>query len=312
MNVNGGPDYLLAGNGAQIPFNSGVPDMNGCYWYMDGEMVGWDSPDGRVSMLTKIGNGPNADGEYPADNHYRGRTVTFTLMASCPSEATRQEARYLMAQVLDLVDSTGNLFVNEEVPKVITISRSGNSNQGKLVLTDSGTSGPAPSTPGFPTAQPDAKGQIYILKADVEVYATDPRKYSNPFAGPVPILANAVTLDNLGNTDTTNWFCDIIGGVIGSSGPLNLVLTNGLVVQTMTLRVPALPFGAPALSPFPTQIGINFLENTIRDGLGNSIYYLRDLTTPWLVLLPGENVLTFTGPDVVGIDGECTWNSAWI
>jgi hypothetical protein len=316
MNSLGFPDYSITGNGAEIPFNSGEPDVNNSFWYMDGEMAGWDSPDGRVTMLTKIGNNPNADGEYPADQHYRGRTFTFTLYASCPSEEAREASRYLLTQALDLVDGTGVLLVNEEVPKACTISRSGNTNQGKLVMTDSGFAAiGSVITPGMVLSPiNDETGLMYLLKADIECYSADPRKYSTPFSGPIPIEDNAFTIDNLGNTTDTNFFILIEGGVEGSNGPLHITLVNSANPDgiTMTLVVPTLPPTAPALSPFPTEIGINFYENTIRDGAGNLIYYLRDLTTPWLVLSPGENVFTFTGPDVTMIDGEATWNSAWI
>jgi hypothetical protein len=315
MNDAGFPSYELSGNGKGITWNSGTGDDFGSLWYMDGELVGWDSPDGRVTMLTKIGNNPNADGEYPADQHYRGRTFTVSLYAACTSEVARENSRLLLAQVLDLVETTGVLTVNEETPKACTVSRSGNNNQGKLVMTDSGfASIGSVITPGFPLPGVDSDGQMYLLKADIECYAADPRKYSTPFSGPIPIEDNAFTIDNTGNTDSTDFFIDIIGGVEGSAGPLNITLVNSKFPDgvTMTLVVPTLPAGAPALSPFPTEIGINFYENTIRAGSGDLIYYLRNLRTPWLVLAPGSNVFTFTGPDVTMIDGSATWNDAWI
>lgn len=309
MNSAGFPDYNLNG---LITFNSGEPDTNGCYWYMDGEMQGWDSPDGRVTMLTKIGSGPNADGELPADQHYRGRTLLFTLHAACPSEDAREAARYLISQALDLTAVPGTLTVNESTPKAIQINRSGNNNYGRLVLTEEGFSTQPVITPGFGLPPLDDQGLIYLLKADVEVYAMDPRKYSTPFSGPIPIESNTFTITNSGNTESTNFFIDIIGGVEGSLGPLHIIRTNGTDVQTMTLQVPTLPAGAPALSAFPTEIGINFYETTLRNGAGDIIYYLRNLQTPWLTLLPGDNVFTFTGPDVTMIDGSATWNDAWI
>jgi hypothetical protein len=313
-NALGFPDYSVSGNGKVVPWNSGVPDDFGSLWYMDGELQGWDSPDGRVTMLTKIGNNPNADGEYPADQHYRGRSFLISLYACCTSEVDRENSRLLIAQCLDLVDSTGVLLVNEETPKACTISRSGNNNQGKLTMTDSGfASIGSVITPGLPLVGVDEDGLMYLLKVDLEVYAADPRKYSTPYSGPIPIEDNTFTITNTGNTTSTNFFIDIIGGVEGSNGPLYITLVNenypdGVV---MTLVVPTLPAGAPTLSAFPGTIGINFYENTIRSAT-DLIYYLRDLTTPWLVLAPGDNVFTFTGPDVTMIDGSATWNDAWI
>lgn len=313
MNTDGFPDYVLAGNGVEIPFNIGTPDAAGSYWYMSDEMQGWDSPDGRVSMLTKIGTGPNADGEIPADEHYRGRTLLFTLYASSSSEAIREASRYLIAQTLDLVGSTGTLTVNEEVPKQVITSRSGNNNYGRLVMTDSGLSAQAVSTSGFPTAAPDDGGNVYVLKVDIELYCADPRKYSTPYSGPTPIESNSITLDNVGNTHSTNFYFLFSGDIAGTTGPLDITLVNADYPDgvTMTLAVPTLPASAPALSPFPTELGINFYLNTINDNGPDNYYYLRNLQTPWLVLAPGENVFTFT-PPAGDLDGDATWNSAWI
>lgn len=311
-NSAGFTDYEISNGSASIAFNaSDSPDVNGSYWYMEGEVSGWDSPDGRVTMLTKIGAGPNADGEIPADQHYRGRTFLITLHCVCTSEANRQASRDLIAQVLDLVDATGTFFVNETVPKSCTISRSGNNNYGRLVLTDEGFTSQPVITPGFTVPAPDDDGLLYLFKAELEFYAQDPRKYSYPVSGPTPIEDNAVTLDNVGNTDSTNFFILITGDIEGYDGTLTLTLTNGSKTQVMELKVPSVPAGAPSLSLFPTELGIDFLSQTVTDGSGNNYYYLRNLQTPWLILLPGENVITFSGPDGE-VDGESTWNSAWI
>jgi hypothetical protein len=307
LNSAGFPDYLLNG---LIPFNSGVADAFGSYWYMDGEMAGWDSPDGRVTMLTKIGSGPNADGEIPADQHYRGRTITFTLYASSSSETDRENSRLLLAQALDLVGTTGTLDVNEAVPKSVIISRSGNNNMGKLVMTDQGLSATVTSTPGFTTAPVDSNGLVYPTKADIEVYAADPRKYSNPYNGPSALAGNTVTITNAGTTDCTNFFLLLSSGVSGATGPLDITLVNANGTFVMTLAVPTLPAGAPALSDFPAEIAINFYLNTIEDNMGGNYYYLRDLTTPWLVLAPGSNVFTVSG--LGAIAGDVTWYDAWI
>jgi len=129
MNSAGYPTYLV--NGA-VSVNSGVADENGSFWYLDGEIAGWDSPDMRQTMLTRIGNTPSADGEIAADNHYRGRSLVFTLIAECASEAAREASRLLLAGALDLISTTGTFLAEEVIPKQVSIIRSGNSNQGKL------------------------------------------------------------------------------------------------------------------------------------------------------------------------------------
>jgi hypothetical protein len=153
---------------------------------------------------------------------------------------------------------------------------------------------------------------MLVLKTDVEMYCADPRKYSVGNNGPTPIESNTVTITNAGNTKSTNFEILITGDIEGTSGPLLIELTNGSSPsQTMRLLVPTLPASAPALSPFPTELGIDFFNTTMNDEDGNNCYYLRDLTTPWLVLLPGDNVITFT-PESGEVDGNVTWNDAWI
>lgn len=303
MNSAGFPDYLLNG---VIPFNSGVPDEFGSYWYMDGEMAGWDSPDGRVTMLTKIGAGPNADGEYPADQHYRGRTLMWKMQASCTSEINRENSRYLLAGALDLVDDTGILVVNESTPKQVVIRRSGNSQQGKLVITDGGLASKPTSTPDFPTANPDNKGLVYRLEAEVEVYCTDPRKYA---VAPVvsTVSGGAAALANPGNTPTQNFVITVNAGISGITGPLNLfIATTGL-----QLVVPVVPAAAPPLAPFPSELIIDIYNGTIKDAGGNNFYYLRNMRTPWLILPEGSQALTVTGgPDIDGSTIE--FIPAWI
>lgn len=303
MNAAGFPDYLLNG---LIPFNSGVPDANGCYWYMEGEMAGWDSPDGRVTMLTKIGAGPNADGEYPADQHYRGRTLQWTMYASCPTEIARENSRYLLAQALDLVDQTGLLVVNENIPKQVVIRRSGNSQQGKLIIADSGLAQKPTSTPDFPTANPDAKGLVYPLKAEVEVYCTDPRKY--------PITPSSATvsggfasLDNVGNTATQNMLMTITSGISGSL----LTLALNFPPTVLELVVPTIPASAPPLSPMPAELILDIYNGTIKDGSGNNFYYLRNMRTPWPLLPAGVHVMGVSGG--LNIDGAVIqYFPAWI
>ncbi len=296
----GFPDYVLAGNGVSIPFNNGGFDTNGCLWTLDGSLDGWDSPDGRVTMLTKIGIGPDADGEFPADQHYRGRTLTWKLIAACPSEVKREQARYLLSQVLDLVNSTGTLTVNEDVPKFVTISRSGNSNQGKLKMTDMGlASGATSHTPNFPTPAPDSNNLLYLLEADIEVYAQDPRKYA---VTPITQSWGAVTseaLSNPGNTATQHAVFTMTPG-----GPFTMTFPVG----ALHIVVPTVPAGAPPLSGIPGTLDIDLYNKTIQDGSGNNFFYLRDLQVgPWPEIGPGAS--TFNPGSV---PGSLTYYPAWL
>lgn len=312
-NPAGFPAYTIAGNGLVVPFNTGTPDIFGSFWYLDGEMQGWDSPDGRVTMLTRIGTGPNADGEYPADQHYRGRTLVFNIHASSSSEAARESSRYLLAQVLDLVGSVGTLTVAEAVPKFVTISRTGNNNQGRLVITDMGLSAPLASTPGFPTAPPEeSTGNVYVVKAQVEVYCEDPRKYS-PTSIVAPFAANAdatwgATFNNPGNTRTQDLQLQIDAPAAG-----DLIFLSALDASFggLNFAVPTTP--GPALPGFPGQLNVDAYLQTIEDGSGNNVYYLRSLLNapPWPSVPPGVGELQMSG-GMAGLSGTLTYRPAWI
>lgn len=293
-------DYVLAGNGVSIPFNNGGADVNDCFWTLDGELVGWDSPDGRVTMLTKIGTGPDADGEYPADQHYRGRTLTWKLVASCPSEVARQKARYLLAQILDLIDTTGTLTANEDTPKFVTISRSGNNNQGKLVMTDTGLSAPAASPPGYGVADVDpSTGSMYLLTAEIEVYAQDPRKYAVTPITQSWGVTSSEALSNPGNTPTQHAVFTMSPG-----GPF----TMSFPIGALHIAVPTVPAGAPPLSGIPGTLVVDLYNKTIQDGSGDNFFYLRDLQVgPWPQIGAGDS--TFN-PGLV--PGSLTYYPAWL
>lgn len=307
MNAAGFPDYAIQGNGVTIPFNSGAPDAVGNYWYLEGGIAGWDSPEGRVTMLPKIGNDPASDGEYASDQHYRGRSFTFKLNAYCPSEVQREEAWYLLAQATDLIDGTGLFIVNEATPKQAVVSRSGNNSQGKLVMLENGISTVGVISRDFNLPLPgDANNSIYILSVQVELYSTDPRKYaqsSNTHA----LASNTATVVNAGNTPSQNFSLTITGGIGGISGPLDISLAG----QTMQLIVPSLPAGAPPPGAFPNSLGIDFYNRIIGLSVGlNDYYYLRNLQTPWLFVPPGTSTLSVSG--VGTLIGSVTYTSAWI
>ena len=295
MNSLGFPDYRIVGNGMTIPINTGTPDVLGCYWTLDGEINGWDSPIVRVSMLPKIGNDPAADGEIPADLHYKGRELTMTLSAECSSEALRESARLLLAGALDLVNTTGIFYVDENVPKQLAINRANNMGQGRLMIVDEGyPQKMATQLPGLPVGS-----TTYLFKAALEIYAADPRKYAQtPVV--IPIIAGSASVNNAGNTYSQNAIVTLTG--LAGVGPLTISCGG----RTMRLIVPTTP--GPPLSPFPSTLVVDIYNKIITDGSGNNYFYLRDLTTPWLQFPPGVSAVTVTGATT----GSIAYSSAWI
>lgn len=295
MNGAGFPDYNING---VIPFNLGAPtgvDENGCIWWLDGGIDGWDSPTGRVTMLPRIGNDPLADGEIPADLHYRGRTLKFSLYAECPDETAREKAWYLAAQATDLIDSSGVFYANEEVPKQVTVVRSGNQQQGRLVMLEQGLTMPMAISPPLKGLTPGSS--ITLLKATFELYCPDPRKYSQTthFA-----TTGAGSFTNHGNTGSVTATITLTP-TGGGTGPITIVVAT----QTMQLVVPTVPSGPP-LSAIPGKVVITLRNRTITDGSGGNCFYLRNLQTPWPVLPPGTHAWGATVPGVI------TYRDAWI
>lgn len=328
MNAAGFTDYTIESDvyaqlgvpSASIPINTGTPDVNGSYWWLNGEVEGWDSPEGRVTMLSKLGVGPSADGEFAADLHYKGRTINMKLICECPTEADRQASRYLISQVMDLVRRTGTFTVNEEIPKNITISRAGNSNAGKLKLTDLGLSTPIAKTPpltGLPTGE-----RCYLFEADVEFYSTDPRKYAVTQSRYDFFLGNALP-ENIGNAESVNLVIALNGTDAYGSQTIDQFQ---LFIETFVgstgfssggFGIPLLPPFAPSLPSWPVNLVIDSYNKVITDRLpepGLNYYYLRNLQQPWPTLVPGVNNFRLVDQNgsIQFLNGQVYWYSAWI
>jgi hypothetical protein len=293
---------------AEVTFNSNAPDVFGSYYFLDGDVIGWDSPDMRMTMLTKIGSDVNAEGEIPADLHYRGRSLQFTLFVECISETARENSKQLLAQACNTSD--GTFTVNEAVPKFLSVLRAGNTAQGKLTMTDQGRqskmSATQPTTGGFWGVPPGT--DIFPFKAVVELYAPDPFKYGvDPVVG--TFAFNTMTFDNPGTYPTMKAVIDLTA-TGGTDGPLDLITTE----RTLVLQVPALPAGAPALSPIPEHLVLDLYNQLIYDGgfgPGANCYYLRDMRTPWLRIPTGSGQTLSIGSGVGG-PGTLTFYPAWL
>jgi hypothetical protein len=303
MNDFGFTEYNING---VIPVNTGTADAEGTYWTLQDDVGGWDSPDMRVSMLTKIGNTPRAQGEIPSDLHYRGRSIVMTIYGHATTEVNRQASKYLLAGALDLTGATGTFYVYEEVPKQITIVRSGNSNQGKLTYTDLGyTTLAAQSQEGDldPLVGIPPGSTVYLFKAELEFYAEDPFKYTQE-ASTADLSDGTLNIANSGNTPSSNMVVTLTD-TGGGDGPISLTL-GSLVMQ---IRKPTVPAGAPTLGNIPSTLVIDFYNETIEDADGNNYYYLRNLETPMLVAPVGTTELAVS-PDTIG--GSISYYPAWV
>jgi hypothetical protein len=308
--IDGFPDWNI---NELIPIGNGVPDVYGSLWWIDGELAGWDSPDMRFTMLPRIGVGPSSDGEFAGDLHYRGRSVTFTIYCAATSEENRENSRLLLARALDLTAANGvmgTFYANEVVPKQLLIQRAGNTNQGKLTIANEGLSQLTASTPGFISTELETGGQVYLFRADVEMYAADPRKYAQD-PTTVDFDAGTAEITPLGNTANQQMLLHCLYDDSPGVGPITFTF-NGLVQR---LLVPTVPAGGPVLNPIPTEFYVDVYSKLIYDADMVNYFYLMDLQTPWLIMpaatLPDPAAIALVidpAPDTASI----VYSDAWI
>lgn len=310
VNAAGFPFYTIVGtpDGGQeatISINSNDPDAFGSYWWLDGDVQGWDSPDMRVTMLTKIGSDVDAEGEVPADLHYRGRSLVLKLYCEANSEINRQNSRLLLAQAANT--SACTFTAVEEVPKLMSVVRSGNNNQGKLTILEHGYPGKAASSTD-PSLYPDGWGfppgtTTYLFEATVELYAQDPFKYSTSAVVTDFDESGFIAIDNVGTYPSMKAVIEL-SATGGGNGPIFLATPE----RSLRLGVPTLPAGAPALNPIPEDLFVNLYEKLIIDSGGGSYYYLRDMQTPWLRIPTGSTNLGVDPPQA----GSLRYQAAWL
>jgi hypothetical protein len=311
MNALGFPDYSIVGtpdggNEASIPINTNTADTFGSYWFLDGDVEGWDSPDMRVTMLTKIGSDVNAEGELPADLHYRGRSLVMKLYCEATSEINRQNSRLLLAQAANT--SACVFTANEDVPKNLNVVRSGNTNQGKLTIAEKAYPSKAAGT--YTSDSDPAWGlpvgsTVYVFEATVELYAMDPFKYA-VIAETASFSGGTLSFANPGSYPSMNGVIHLTA-TGGGNGPIGLFL-GGRVLQ---LLVPVVPASAPVLSSIPAEVTIDLYNQLIYDssvGPGANYYYLRNMQTPWLRF----DTDSLTMSVVPSQSGDISFYPAWL
>lgn len=302
--ANGFPEYLLNG---LIPINTGTPDPYGSYWWLDGDVIGWDSPDSRVTMVPKMGADPNADGEYASDLHYRGRSIAMSLFCGASSRVALEQSLYYLKGALDLIDSSGTFLGDEPSgAKELTIFRSGNQTYGKIVTKDQAFPRlEASQLPNLPLGS-----IVYLSQNMIEVYAPDPRKYATSSVTLPVTGGSSGSHVNPGNTATQRAVITYqIGGVLGPTSNPHIEITSPGYSASLGLRIPTVPDGGPALPTWPTTLFLDLQGCTMKGGDGQSYYFLRDMQTPWLQIPPGPFTVLFTG---LPTEGSLTYYPAWI
>src|SRR6266487_4502712 len=82
---------------------------------------GWDSPDVQgAGVIPKSGD----HGGWATPQFYAPRALTWTITASAPSQALRDQARALLQQAVPVSD-LATIIYDEPVPKQIQARRSG-------------------------------------------------------------------------------------------------------------------------------------------------------------------------------------------
>jgi hypothetical protein len=300
------PSYSIVGTPsggveATITIQSNTADDFGSYWFLDGDVTGWDSPDMRVTMLTKIGNDVNAEGEVPSDLHYRGRSLVLKVYAECESEEARENSRLLLAQAANTYSCV--FTANEVIAKYMNVVRSGNTNLGKLAMVDKGYPGKAADS-GSPIGWGFAPGTtVWLLEATIELFAQDPFKYGvTPVTG--TFAGGTMAITNPGTYPSENGVI-ALSATGGGTGPITLATPE----RTLSLVVPVLPVGT--LSDIPAELTVDLYQKLIYDtavGPAANFYFLRDLRTPWLRIPTGTTSLTVSPSQA----GTLTFQPSWL
>lgn len=136
----------LTGNGVAVTFGAPHVDDEGVEWVLE-SLEGWESPELRESLTER----PADHGAYAGAFLYGTRPITVNGWALAASAAQARDARDRLARASTLLDTEGELLVDETPAKIARVRRSG-----RLLVEPVGTS---------------------ALKIAVGLVARDPRQY---------------------------------------------------------------------------------------------------------------------------------------
>jgi hypothetical protein len=292
----GGLIYGAAG----LDIEFGTTDSNGITWLWQ-KLEGWDGPDVQgAGVIPRSGN----HGAWPSPQYYAARTMTWTVTASAPSQALRDQARALMQQAVPVSD-LAQLRYDEPVPKYAWVRRSGK------------------VTEAYPT--------LCDVTFTVGLVAPDPRKYAvtqrsltiglipPPVGGGMTVPCTLpITLHSApppGTATATNAGSFQTPPVVVVTGPVNgPTLTNLTTGQTVSWSSLNLSSGAVMAVDFLNRQGfVNPTMLSTSPGIPSTggTYWPADVTSAWWEIAPGDNQLQFGGTAGSGSTATFYWADTW-
>lgn len=292
----GGLIYPAAG----LDIEFGTVDSNGISWLWQ-KITGWDGPPVQgAGVIPKSGD----HGAWASPQYYAARTLTLTVTASAPDQATRDLARSLLQQAVPISD-LATLRYDEPIPKVSYVRRSGQ------------------VTEAYPTLC-DVTFTIGLVAPDMRKYAAQGKAitinplpsggggdmvvpFAVPFslaAAPPPGAAVATNAGNFGSPPVA-----VISGP--AAGPSLLNVATGQTVSWSTLTLG--PADVAVVDFLNRQTFVNPSSISTTPGVPGQggTFWPADISSAWWVLQPGDNPVQVGGQTGSGCSVLVAFADAW-
>ena len=270
-------------NGLDIEF--GKVDSDGIAWLWQ-KLEGWDGPDVTGGLLQRAAD----HGAWPSPQFYQPRTLTWTVMATAPTQAQRDLARAKLSQAIP-VSQLAVLRYDEPIPKQVQVRRSGKVTETYPTLTD--------------------------VSFNIGLVAPDPRKYSTA----VKVVTTVVSTPSSGLTFPVTFPVTIPAGQPPGTG---VTVTNAGNFETRPVVAVQGPVTAPALVNTATGQSVSFSALTLtsndllvvdffnQQAFLNGTYRPADPASVWWNLAPGTTVIALQATTNPGATLEAVLSDAWI
>jgi Phage tail protein len=270
-------------NGLDIEF--GQVDSDGIAWLWQ-KLEGWDGPDVTGGLLQRAAD----HGAWPSPQFYQPRTLTWTVMATAPTQAQRDLARAKLSQAIP-VSELAVLRYDEPIPKQAQVRRSGKITETYPTLTD--------------------------VSFNIGLVAPDPRKYSTA----VKVVTTTVSTASSGFTFPVTFPVTIPAGQPPGTG---VTVTNAGNFETRPVVAVRGPVTAPALVNTSTGQSVSFsaltltsndllaVDFSIQQAFLNGTYRPADPASVWWNLAPGTTVIALQATTNPGATLEAVFQDAFI
>lgn len=279
----------------------GQTDDNGITWLWQ-KLEGWDGPDVQgAGVIARSGD----HGAWASPQYYAARTLTWTVTASAPTQALRDQARAILQQAVP-ISGLAQLRYDEPISKYAWVRRSGKVTETYPTLCDvTFTIGlVAPDPRKYSTAQRSLS--IGLIPAGLGGGMVEP--FTIPFtlaAAPPPSTAIAT---NAGNFESPPIV--VITGPV--AGPSITNLTTG-----QTIAWPTLTLGTAdvlVVDCLNRQGIVNPTTVSTSPGVPSTggTYWPAAVSSAWWQIAPGDNQIQYGGSAGSGSTALFYWADTWV